>query len=444
MTTPTHDADLILIGGGIMSATLGAMLSLSDRPRRIILVERGPSPAEESSGPWNNAGTGHSGYCELNYMPDPTDAGKASLVASQFAATRRWWDRLAEDGLINPDDFLHAVPHMDVVFGQSDVEYLKKRSRTLMTEPGFADLQFSDDPTQIAKWAPLVVRGRPDGPIAATRHSGGTDVDFGSLTRALIRIITDRGGKVLLNHEVRDLKRIEAGWQVTGRQTNGNGFSLSAGFVFVGAGGYALRLLQKARLPEVSGYAVLPVGAAFLRTSAPAVVAQHRAKVYGQAAVGAPPMSVPHLDARTVDDENYVMFGPYATFSTKLLKHGRLTDAFTILRWRNLPVIAAALCQNVGLIRYLITELLSSRRRKFDQLRQFVPTARPEEWELIAAGQRAQLVKPDRRRIGRLEQGTEMVVSADRTIAGLLGASPGASTAVPIMSDLIEQCFSDE
>jgi malate dehydrogenase (quinone) len=152
-------------------------------------------------------------------------------------------------------------------------------------------------------------------------------------------------------------------------------------------------------------------------------------------------MSVPHLDKRVVDNTGYLLFGPYATFSTKLLKHGRVTDLLGTLRWRNLPVLTAAILQNLALVRYLITELVAGPRRRFAQLQRLYPEAEPEQWEFIAAGQRAQLVTPDKRRVGVLQQGTELVTSADGTLAGLLGASPGASTAVPIMFGHLQRCF---
>jgi malate dehydrogenase (quinone) len=440
-----QDADVVLIGGGIMSATLGSMLAVLEPSWRIVLLEKGDEPATESSGPWNNAGTGHSGYCELNYMPNPEDGTKAATIAQQFHTSREWWSYLARHGLIDPTAFIHSTPHMDVVFGSRDVEYLRRRHATLVNDPLFADLDYSEDRSTIAQWAPLVMAGRTDDEeIAATRHSQGTDVDFGALTRQLTGLINARGGTALYGHDVRALDRAEAGgWIVSGNGPGRARFSINAKHVFVGAGGFALRLLQRAKLPEVRGYAVLPVGAAFYRCSAPDVVAQHEAKIYGQAAIGAPPMSVPHLDKRVVNGEGHLLFGPYATFSTKLLKRGKLTDFFTTLRWPNLHVIVAAGLQNLSLVRYLITELAASPHKKFAQLQRFYPEAKFSEWELILAGQRAQLVKPDRRKIGVLQQGTELVTSADNTMSGLLGASPGASTAVPIMLDLLRRCFPD-
>ncbi|MUL77865.1 malate dehydrogenase (quinone) [Mycolicibacterium sp. CBMA 226] len=443
-TVEPEVADVLLIGGGIMSATLGAMISTLEPHWRITMVERAADIATESSGPWNNAGTGHSGYCELNYMPDPADGTTPIQIAEQFRLSRQWWAHLVEKGLLDPATFVHGTPHMDVVFGDHDVAYLRRRFETLSADPLFADLEYSGDPTTIARWAPLVMAGRdPAQPVAATRHPGGTDVDFGALTRGLTRIITSTGGEVRLRHEVRKLVQNPDGtWLVSGRSTDSRKrFQLRARHVFVGAGGFALRLLQRAHLPEVRGYGVLPVGAAFLRCSRPDIVAQHDAKVYGQAAIGAPPMSVPHLDKRVVDGEGYLMFGPYATFSTKLLKAGKLTDFFTTLRWHNLHVLAAAAAQSLPLVRYLITELLTPRSGKIKQLQRYYPGADPRDWELVPAGQRAQLVTPDAECIGVLRSGTELVTSSDGTVAGLLGASPGASTAVPIMLELLQRCF---
>lgn len=440
-----RDADIVLIGGGMMSATLGSMLAVLQPDWRIVLLERATGVATESSGPWNNAGTGHTGFCELNYMPDPADGRNASTIAQQFHLSRQWWAHLARTGLLDPNTFIHTAPHMDVVFGRNDIDYLRQRFETLTSDPLFDGLEYSEDHGTIAEWAPLITGGRAsDEPIAATRHHGGTDIDFGALTEGLARIVTDAGGQILLEHEVRSLCRAPDGTWVVGGSAGSDRFELRGRQVFVGAGGMALRLLQRARIPEVRGYAVLPVGAAFFRCSEPDVVAHHEAKVYGQAEIGAPPMSVPHLDKRFIDGSEHLLFGPYATFSTKLLKKGRLTDFFATLRWRNLHVIVAALIQNLSLMRYLVIELASSPRKKFAKLQRYYPEADVHQWELVIAGQRAQLVTPDRRRIGVLQQGTELVVSGDRSIAGLLGASPGASTAVPIMLDLLQRCFPDQ
>lgn len=441
----TVDADVVLIGGGIMSATLGAMLATLQPEWSITLLERRPRLAEESSDPWNNAGTGHSGFCELNYMPDPADPTVAINAGRQFRLTRQWWAHLADTGLLPGfATTVHSTPHMDVVFGQRDVDYLRRRHATLQASPLFADMEYTENREVIAHWAPLLMEGRPAGdPVAATRYLAGTDVDFGALTHGLSSILANVGGEIRTEHEVMRLRRRADGrWDVRGRDlSTGREFTIRSRFVFVGAGGYALRLLQKSRIPEVRGYGVFPVGAAFLRTGNPDVVGRHESKVYSQAGIGAPPMSVPHLDKRVVDGKGFLLFGPYATFSTRLLKHGRRSDFFSTLRWHNLPTLIAAGLQSFPLLRYLISQLRASPESQFAELKHFYPTADPADWELIQAGQRAQLVTPDRRKIGVLKTGTEVVTGADGTIAGLLGASPGASTAVPIMIDLLERCF---
>ncbi|WP_278265672.1 malate dehydrogenase (quinone) [Nocardia sp. AG03] len=448
-TTPTaresaEVLDAVLIGGGIMSATLGALLSTLAPDWSIALFERLGEPGAESSHPWHNAGTGHSGLCELNYMPDPTDGTRAAAIAAQFALSRRFWSALAHRDVLDPEHFLTATPHVTVVFGERDIAYLRQRHATLRVLPEFAGLDYTEDRAVIAEWAPLLVRGRAeDEPMAATRHTAGTDVDFGALTRALLSSVTDAGNAVRLRREITGLRREADGlWTVRGRDLDsGRRFTVRTRFVFVGAGGYALRLLQRAKLPEVRGYGVFPLGAQFLRTDNPAVVAEHRAKVYSQADLGAPPMSVPHLDRREVDGSGALLFGPYATFSTRLLRYGKLTDLFTTLRPHNIVPLAAAGLRNLSLVRYLVGQLLASPRRKFAQLQRFYPTADPADWELVQAGQRAQLVKPDPRHGGVLEFGTELVTGADGTIAGLLGASPGASIAPAIMRELLDRCF---
>ncbi|MEV0075464.1 malate dehydrogenase (quinone) [Nocardia neocaledoniensis] len=450
-TTPLHPAtgedvlDAVLIGGGIMSATLGALLSTLAPDWSIALFERLGEPAAESSHPWNNAGTGHSGLCELNYMPDPRDGTRAAGIAAQFELSRRCWAALAARGaLTDPGAFVHPTPHVTVVFGERDIAYLHQRYATLREQPGFAEMEYTEDRAVIAQWAPLLVRGRADGEhMAATRHLAGTDVDFGALTRALLATMTAAGNAVRLHREITGLTREKDGlWTVRGRDLDsGRRFQVRTRFVFVGAGGYALRLLQRAGLPEVRGYGVFPLGAQFLRTDNPDVVAEHHAKVYSQAALGAPPMSVPHLDRREVDGAASLLFGPYATFSTRLLRSGKLTDLFTTLRPHNIRPLLSVALRNVDLVRFLISELLASRRRKFAQLRRFYPTADPADWELVQAGQRAQLVKPDGEGGGVLEFGTELVTGADGTVAGLLGASPGASVAPSIMRELLERCF---
>jgi malate dehydrogenase (quinone) len=448
----TEPVDVALIGGGIMSATLGVLLKQLQPDWDIQVYERLGDIALESSNPWNNAGTGHSALCELNYTPERADGSidiaGAVKVNEQFQVSRQFWSYLVTSGALpDPSGFINATPHMSFVWGADNVEYLRKRFEALKDHPLFQGMEYSEDARVIRSWAPLMIPGRAKSqPIAATRIAAGTDVDFGSLSHLLVKSLV--GGGAQLNTEVlvTNLTRQRDGlWRVKLEHDLGGTplKPVTARFVFVGAGGYALKLLQKSGIKEIRGYGGFPVSGEFLRTDNPELVARHKAKVYGKAAVGSPPMSVPHLDLRVVDGTGSLMFGPYAGFSPKFLKTGSLVDLFASIRWHNLfPMIAAGL-GNLGLVRYLIGQLLASPSKKFAELQQFFPGGKPEDWYSITAGQRVQVIKKDRKKIGVLQFGTEVVSASDGSIAGLLGASPGASTAVPIMLGLIEKCFPD-
>jgi len=447
----SEPVDVVLIGGGIMSATLGTLLKELQPDWKIVVCERLSDVAQESSNAWNNAGTGHAALCELNYMPagpdGAVDPAKAIAINEQFQQSRQLWSALVERGILDaPSTFINATPHMTFVRGEDDVAYLRRRYEELKKQPLFAGIEFSEDSRVIHQWAPLLMQQRRKGePFAATRVPAGTDVDFGAMTRQLFAHLERQGVEVVTNREVRNLTRQNDGtWKVSYRNVIGRTpGALNARFVFVGAGGWAIKLLQRSGIPEIGGYGVFPIGGQFLKTTNPEVVAQHRAKVYSQASVGAPPMSVPHLDTRVVDGEASLLFGPFATFSPKFLKKGRITDIVAQVRPGNLwPMIKVAI-DNPSLITYLVGELLKNHRKKVDSLRTFVPTARDEDWELIQAGQRAQVMKKDPDKGGVLQFGTEVVTSADGTIAGLLGASPGASTAASIMLGLLKNCFGD-
>ena len=432
-----------------MSATLGTILSELEPTWSIRIFERLGETAVESSNPWNNAGTGHSALCELNYTPERADGtidiSSAVKVNEQFQVSRQFWAHLVETGALpHPSEFINPVPHMSFVWGTENVEYLRKRWMALKDHPLFAGMEFSDDAEVIRGWSPLLIPGRAKSqPIAATYIAAGTDVDFGALTRMLTGILTDKGAELTLDSRVTRISRTRDGlWRLTYRREIGQTpFVAYARFVFVGAGGHALNLLQKSGIKEIRGFGGFPVSGEFLRTDNPVVAARHTAKVYGKAAVGSPPMSVPHLDRRIVDGVPSLMFGPYAGFSPKFLKRGSWFDLFASIRLHNIiPMIAVALT-NFGLVRYLIGQLLASRTTKFAALEEFYPKAKPGDWYRITAGQRVQVIKKDKKKIGVLQFGTEVVAAADGSIAGLLGASPGASTAVPIMLGLIERCF---
>ncbi|WP_437127334.1 malate:quinone oxidoreductase [Microbacterium galbum] len=445
----TENVDVLLIGGGIMSATLGTLLKDLQPDLKIAVLERLSDVAQESSNAWNNAGTGHAALCELNYTPEGKDGSidpaKAVAINEQFQQSRQLWASLVAEGVLDePSTFINATPHMTFVRGEKDVAFLRKRYEVLKQQPLFAGIEYSEDSRVINQWAPLLMQKRRKGePFAATRVPAGTDVDFGSLTRQLFANLREKGVEVVTNHDVKKLKKQKDGsWEVSYRHViGGTPGSINAKFVFVGAGGWALKLLQRSGIPEIKGYGVFPIGGQWLKTSNPDIVSKHRAKVYSQASVGAPPMSVPHLDTRVIDGESSLLFGPFATFSPKFLKNGSMLDIVTQVRPHNIGPMLKVAVDNPGLIKYLVSELLKTHSKKVDSLRDFMPTAKDEDWELLDAGQRAQVMKRDKQKGGVLQFGTEVVTSADHSIAGLLGASPGASTAVSIMLGLIKTCF---
>ncbi|WP_448003660.1 malate:quinone oxidoreductase [Agromyces bauzanensis] len=451
IVTSEESVDVVLIGGGIMSATLGSLISQLEPDWSIRVYERLGEVAQESSNAWNNAGTGHAALCELNYMPEApdgsVDAAKAVSINEQFQVSRQYWAHLVSTGALpEPHNFINSTPHMTFVKGEANVEYLRKRVAALKDQPLFPDLEYTEDLERIAEWTPMLAKKRnPNHRIAATRIASGTDVDFGALTRYLFEDMDRRGASIQTNHQVTWLKRQNDGtWKLRVRHTVGQTpKTVTARFVFVGAGGGALALLQHSGIPEIKGFGGFPISGQFLRTTNPKIVAQHQAKVYGKAAVGAPPMSVPHLDTRVVEGEAALLFGPYAGFTPKFLKTSTWFDLPFSIRLHNLgPMLQVAL-KNFDLVKYLVSELLASRAKKMAALREFMPTAKDRDWELITAGQRVQVMKKDPEKGGVLQFGTEVITGADGTIAGLLGASPGASTAAPIMLDVLARCFPD-
>jgi malate dehydrogenase (quinone) len=447
-----HDSeavDVVLVGAGIMSATLAVLLKELDPALRVEVVELMGSDATESSNPWNNAGTGHAGLCELNYTPQAADGSvdikKAVNINSMFEVSKQFWSHLVETGTFgSPRTFISPVPHLSYVQGDSGVSFLKKRFESLRQHHCFEKMEYSEDRATLNEWMPLMMPGRPANQvIAATRVQGGTDVNFGALTNQLLTYLaTLPGAAVRYNQKVVDLKRVDKGWRVGIKDTaKGNDRELTAGFVFLGAGGGALPLLQMSGIPEGKGYGGFPVSGQWLRCDKPEVVAKHQAKVYSQAEVGSPPMSVPHLDTRVVDGKKSLLFGPYAGFTTKFLKNGSFMDLPLSVRPSNLLPMLAVARDNMDLTRYLIKEVMQSMEQRLDSLRKFYPEAKSEDWRLEVAGQRVQIIKKDAKSGGKLEFGTEIVAAQDGTIAALLGASPGASVSVSAMLDLIKRCF---
>lgn len=447
----TRQVDVALVGAGVMSITLATFLKELVPSWEIVVIEKLPGVAGESSYGWNNAGTGHSALCELNYTPEQADGSvsidKAIQINQHFQLSRQFWAWLVEsEKLTEPSTFIRQSPHMSLVFGEENVKFLRTRFEALKNHVLFSDMEYAEDPYEIGQWAPLTIDGRAKGEaMAATRSVSGTDVDFGVLTEKMAERLASRGVDFLFEKRVDALRFADGGWNLSLRDEVGyTPSSIHAKFVFVGAGGAALTLLQKSGIPEVKGYGGFPVSGEWLKCDNPNVVSQHGVKVYGLAEVGAPPMSVPHLDARIVDGESSLLFGPYAGFTPKFLKNGSWLDLLSSLRWHNiLPMLAVAV-KNFGLLRYLVKEVFASRQQRLEALYRFYPDANPEDWQPEVAGQRVQIIKPDRREVGILQFGTEVVAHRDGSIAGLLGASPGASTAAPIMLDVLEKCFPEE
>lgn len=442
--------DVVLVGAGIMSATLGALLRRLEPDWSITLIERLDAVAAESSSPWNNAGTGHSALCELNYTPELPDGSiditKAVRINEQFQVTRQFWAYALENGILTDRGFVNRVPHASFVRGAHRVDYLRRRQRALANNPLFAGTELIDEPDEFARRLPFMAAKRDfSEPIGLNWARDGTDIDFGALSSQLIGYAVRNGTTALFGHEARNLSRQSDGsWTlaITNRRT-GEKRRLKTKFVFVGAGGSALPLLQKSGIREAKGFAGFPIGGRFLRTGNPALTSRHRAKVYGVPAPGAPPLGALHLDLRFVNGKSWLVFGPYAGWSPKFLKHGHLTDLPRSVKPDNVLSMLGVGVTQMALLNYLIGQLRLSEPDRVRVLRQFAPSAKDSDWELTVAGQRVQVIRGDKRRGGVLEFSTTVVGAEDGSVAGLLGGSPGASTAVPIMLDVLERCFAE-
>ncbi|ELY2742146.1 malate dehydrogenase (quinone) [Cronobacter turicensis] len=449
----TEKTDVLLIGGGIMSASLGTVLQEIQPDWKQLMVEKLDGVALESSNGWNNAGTGHSANMELNYTPEREDGSidvtKALEINEAFMISRQFWSSQVKRGVLNdPHSFINSTPHVSFVWGDKNVEYLTKRYQALQQTTLFQGMQFSTDQQQIKKWAPLIIEGRdPKQKVAATWTPVGTDVNYGEITRQLVGSLKKTSNfKLETSSEVTDFKRnADNSWHVTITDVNsGKEHAVDAKYVFIGAGGGALKLLQKTGIPEADNYAGFPVGGSFLVSENPDIARQHGEKVYGQASVGAPPMSVPHLDARFLDGKRVVLFGPFATFSTKFLKNGSFFDLLSTTTTSNFMPMTDVGLDNFDLVKYLIGQVMLSDEDRFEALKEYYPTARKEDWKLIQAGQRVQIIKKDPEKGGVLKLGTEIVTDQQKTLAALLGASPGASTAAPISINVIKQLFPEQ
>jgi malate dehydrogenase (quinone) len=442
--------DVVLMGAGIMSATLGIILKELDPNITIQIFERLDEAGMESSDAWHNAGTGHAAFCELNYTPQKPDGSvdisKAVKISESFEVSKEFWSYLVEKKYLpNPSDFISPMPHMSLVWGKDNVDFLRKRFEALQGNPLFKDMIYTEDRNLMAEWAPLVMRGRSSKqPVAATRVDLGTDVNFGSLTRGIINQLSKMPGVTIhYNVEALDLDPDgKGGWDVFLKDLQtGKKNKVNTNFVFIGAGGATLHLLKRAEIKERKGYGGFPVSGLWLKCLNEELIQKHHAKVYGKATVGSPPMSVPHIDTRIINGKKELLFGPFAGFSTKFLKNGSLLDLPKSIGLDNaIPMIFAGM-KNMPLTKYLIEQVRQTPEERLMALREYVPFTKLEDWELLEAGQRVQVIKKDKEEGGVLEFGTEIVVSEDGTVAALLGASPGASTAVAVMLGILSKCF---
>ncbi|MDT0688537.1 malate dehydrogenase (quinone) [Salegentibacter sp. F188] len=448
-----HKYDLICVGGGIMSATLALMMKLLEPKTRILILERLDKVAEESTEAWNNAGTGHSALCELNYTPKQENGNvkvsKAIRIFEQFETTKQFWAYLVEQGLIkNPKNFLRSVPHHSWVRGEDDVKFLKQRYEAMKSWPFFKSMEFSEDFETLKEWFPLIMENRSkDEKMAATRMELGTEVNFGELTERYFHILeTEYDIPVLRGHEVLDIdpEKVQE-WKVEAKNLKtGEKCHYDAEHVFIGAGGGALPLLQKVEIKEKDGYGGFPVSGQWLYCKNREVVEKHHAKVYSKAGPDAPPMSTPHLDSRYIDGKKELLFGPFAGFTTKFLKEGSKLDLPKTINIDNIPSMWGVFWHNLPLTKYLIKQVTMGHKERMEDLRVFVKNAKAEDWDLRVAGQRVQIIKRDKDQGGILEFGTDVVHSTDGTITALLGASPGASVAVPIMINVLKVAFPEK
>ena len=444
------DYDLICIGGGIMSATLALLVKIVQPDLKVLVLERLDDVGLESSAAWNNAGTGHSALCELNYTPENEDGSincdKAYKICKQFETSKQFWSYLVNENLIDsPEDFIKSIPHHSWVKGEENSMYLQKRFEALKKHFMFKDMEFANTINKMSEWFPLIMKDRSDDEImAATRIERGAEMNFGALTKKLFKILeTEYNTPVHCNEEVLDIdpdENIE--WSVEVKNTKtGQAQYLDAKHVFIGAGGGSLLLLQKVEIEEKEGYGGFPVSGEWLVCKNDAIINQHFAKVYSKAGVGDPPMSTPHLDTRFINGKRELLFGPFAGFSPKFLKEGSYFDLAKSIKFDNIKPMLGAFWDNLPLTKYLVEQVAASHEDRMNDLRQFVKNAKSDDWEILVAGQRVQIIKKDEYEKGVLQFGTEVVRSKDGSVTALLGASPGASTATSIMLEVFEIAF---
>lgn len=442
---------VILIGAGVLSTTFGSFLKNIAPDWNIKLFEKLDKPAIESSNERNNAGTGHAALCELNYTVEQEDGSidveKAKEINEQFEISKQFWSYLVKNKEIQkPEEFIRPLPHISFVQGTDNVNFLRKRYEKLSPLPMFEEIKYSENPEELAKWIPLMMENRASNePIAASKINSGTDVNFGELTRKLVKNLDEYdNATVRYRHEVADFRKLDNGkWEVKINNLEEDKIEYHiADYLFIGAGGNAIPLLQKTKIPESQHLGGFPISGAFLVCNNPEVVNQHDAKVYGKEPPGTPPMTVPHLDRRYIQGDKSLLFGPFAAIGPKFLKHGSNLDLFKSVNPSNVLTLLSSAVKNASLVKYSIDQVLMKKEDRMKELRKFVPDAKDEDWDLHIAGKRVQVIK-DSEEHGRgfIQFGTEVVHSKDHSVIALLGESPGASVSVSVALEVIEKSF---
>lgn len=433
--------NVVIIGAGIMGTTFATLAKELAPELDITILERLDKAGAGNSWAFNNAGTGHEANCELNYTPvdgEVISVEKALKIHAQFNVAKQFWAYLLKKGAIkNPTSFINPTRHCTLV-SESSIEELKLRFNEMSAHHFFEGMRYSDDFDEIKSWIPYTMEGRPrHEKMAATIVETGTDVNFGALTEQMAGYATSQlGVKIEYGVHVQRVHRSPAGsWLLETRQ-NGNAVQHRADVLFVGAGGGAFPILKKSHLPFARRFTGFPVGGRFLQAEITEEQAsQYRAKTYGKAEVGAPPMSVPHLDLRVAEGKHYLLFGPFASFKPVLEKGRGFLDYLSSMRLHDIPGLLNVAVEHFPLVKYLVSETFKGEKSMLDSLEKFAPGLSSRfNWQPVEAGQRVQIIKD-----GDLQMGTEIIVSTDKTYGTILGASPGASVSPEVMLRALEQ-----
>lgn len=431
---------LVIVGAGIMGVTFATLARELDPNLDITLIERLPGPAMSNSGVFNNAGTGHEANCELNYTPvdeDEIALDKALHIHAQFNVAKQFWAYLVKQGIVkNPASFIHATKHCTLV-AEDSIGMLRLRFEEMSKHHFFGNMSFSESREEIQSWIPYTMEQRSETErMAATKIEGGTDVNFQAVTEDMVRYLGHHQVKLDFNTHVKRVHKSPTGTWLVEASKDGAPVQYKADKLFVGAGGGAFPLLKKSHLPCRSRFAGFPVGGRFLVAEIDEQAARYyNAKTYGKAKVGAPPMSVPHLDLRAANGRHYLLFGPFATFMPVLEKGRGFVEYVRSMRLHDLPNLLNVALEHFPLVKYLVSETFKGKESMFTELENFAPGIRKKfEWKIVQAGQRVQIIKD-----GDLQMGTEVIVSEDLSYGTLLGASPGASVSPEVMLRTLEK-----